>query len=137
MNTAKKIGIGLACIIVLSFAAGVLWWIVGDEERGSVRIGYLPIAGDLHVFVAQEFSYFREQGLEVELVELASGNEAVAALLSGKTDMQATLGVTTLLPLLEKSPGEVIVIFSAIEAKAHNRVVLFLGQEAALRKLSI
>src|SRR3989338_2527713 len=94
MNTAKKIGIGLACIIVLSFAAGVLWWIVADEERGSVRIGYLPIAGDLPVFVAQEFSYFREQGLEVELVELASGNEAVAALLSGKTDMQATLGVT-------------------------------------------
>ena len=82
---------------------------------GPIRIGYLPIVGDLPVFLANERGFFSAEGLQVRLVELRSGNEAANALLAGQTDVQATLGVTTLLPLAEKAPGRLKVIYSAVE----------------------
>ena len=80
-----------------------------------IRIGYLPIVGDLPVFVAAERGYLSGEGLQFTLTELRSGNEAANALLAGQTDVQATLGVTTLLPLAEKAPGRLKVIYSAVE----------------------
>ncbi len=116
MQTQNKILVGVLCILLLAIASGIFWFAFSSNVNQSVvRIGYLPIVGDLPVFVAQEFGYFKNEGLSIELIEFSSGNEATAALISGNTQVQSTLGVTTLLPLLEKSPGEVKVIFSAVE----------------------
>lgn len=55
----------------------------------KIRIGYLPIAAELPLFVAVEKGYFKEAGIEVELVRLASSNDLGNAATSDQIDILA------------------------------------------------
>ena len=49
----------------------------------SVRIGYMPIAEELPKMVANEKGFFKEHGLDAELVRFESGPDMGTALLGG------------------------------------------------------
>jgi len=105
-----------AIVVILVLAGIVLFTRHAPVPRARhVVVGHLPIVGDLPVFVAAEKGYFAKQGLDVELVELHSGNEAINALVAGKTAMHATVGSSSLFAAEAAAPGELKVILSAEE----------------------
>lgn len=57
--------------------------------RPNIRVGYLPIAAELPLFVAIEKGYFRESGVDVTLTRFTSSNELGTAMASGKVDVAA------------------------------------------------
>ncbi|MBL7946789.1 MAG: ABC transporter substrate-binding protein [Flavobacteriales bacterium] len=52
----------------------------------KVRIGYLPIAAGLPLFVAMDKGYFKEAGFAVELTRFASSNDLGTAATTGQVD---------------------------------------------------
>lgn len=54
-----------------------------------VRVGTANLVSDAPLFVADKLGYFREQGLEVELVSLDSGTKMIAPMGTGELDAGA------------------------------------------------
>ena len=50
-------------------------------SNSKIRVGYTPTTSSLGVFVAQEKGYFKDQGLDVELVEFPGNSQINDALL--------------------------------------------------------
>jgi len=63
----------------------------------SIKVGYVPIADCLQLYVAQEKGLFTKQGLSVELVSLQSGTRIIEALLSNSLDVGISNVVTTMI----------------------------------------
>lgn len=55
----------------------------------KIRIGYLPVAAELPLFVAIEEGYFKEAGIEFELERFASSNELGNAATADRIDVLA------------------------------------------------
>jgi NitT/TauT family transport system substrate-binding protein len=47
-------------------------------DLGKIRVGYVPVIAP--IYIAYEKGYFKEQGLDVELIQFDSGAKMVAAL---------------------------------------------------------
>ena len=63
----------------------------------TIRIGYIPVLGSSALFVLVRQGRAKEAGLDVELVPLTSGPEAIHALTSGRPHCSRA-GVPPLLP---------------------------------------
>ena len=96
-NCNKLLITFFSIILILVFSCGTK-----KPELIKIKIGYVPIVGDLPVFVAQEKGFFIDAGFDVELVEFHSGNEAMNAVLTNRTVMEGTLGYSTLFSVWEK-----------------------------------
>lgn len=59
-------------------------------EMTTVRVGYVPVMVYAPVFVAQERGYFKDEGLNVELVPVQGGSEPVVQLAAG--NFEAAVG---------------------------------------------
>jgi NitT/TauT family transport system substrate-binding protein len=59
-----------------------------------LRVGHLPIAGNLDVVVAREQGLYAEEGLAVELTAMAGGAEILPAIIGGSLDV-GTVNVVT------------------------------------------
>lgn len=60
--------------------------LVGAAEAEKVRIGYVQVLPTSLSLIAREQGYYKEQGLDVELVPFGSGPVLMQALASGKLD---------------------------------------------------
>lgn len=82
--------IGVA--VLVSGAALVLRHRTTETSRGkwpTLRIGYLPLAAELPLFVAVEQGYFKRAGIEVELIKFASSNAIGEAATHDQIDVLA------------------------------------------------
>jgi NitT/TauT family transport system substrate-binding protein len=65
--------------------------VVADREPlrppVTVRVGLVVSSSDAGIFIAQERGYFREEGLEVEIVPFQSGQSTIPALASGQLEI--------------------------------------------------
>ena len=67
----------------------------GDAaQMVTLRVGYLPIAGNMDLLVARDRGWFAEEGITVELSPMAGGAEILPALIGGSLDL-GTLNVVT------------------------------------------
>src|SRR5438874_92243 len=66
----------------------------GDAAQTTLRVGYLPIAGNMDLLVARDRGWFAEEGITVELSPMAGGAEILPALIGGSLDL-GTLNVVT------------------------------------------
>lgn len=57
------------------------------DQALELRVGYIPIAECLPLYVAQEQGYFEREGLTVELQPLAGGAVILSSLVSGALDV--------------------------------------------------
>lgn len=64
--------------LVVSLAMATPTW-----AQTAVRVGYMPIAEELPKMVASEKGFFKDQGLDAELVRFESGPDMGTALLGG------------------------------------------------------
>ena len=101
-------------LVAITFVVGLAlaaWWILSYEsERPSngrvyARVGYQQIALYRHVFVAKEKGFFEKQGLDVELVNFASANQQLQALLAGQIDATGLSNMNVVLTIEHKEPG--------------------------------
>lgn len=69
-------------------------------DLGKIRVGYVPVIAT--VYIAYEKGYFKEQGLDVELVPFDSGAKMVAALSAGQLDVGSGEAGTALLNAIDQ-----------------------------------
>lgn len=70
----------------------------GQKTLAPLKIGQMPTVDGLPFWVAQAKDYYKQQGIDVELITFKSPNERDAALMAGQLDGALTdvLGTTTL-----------------------------------------
>lgn len=71
---------------IVGLAMGMLLTGCGTPEGGTLRIAVLPILDTLPLFVAEAEGYFAEQGIDVELIPVASAAERDQLLQAGQID---------------------------------------------------
>ena len=85
----------ITIIQVISFIFLVVLFIFSSlsngisEELVKLKVAYLPYISYSPVFIALEEGYFREQGLEIELVKFRGSGLSIPALASGSLDVSA------------------------------------------------
>jgi NitT/TauT family transport system substrate-binding protein len=62
----------------------------GPIEKPNLKVGLLPVVDVAPLYQAVEKGYFKEQGLNVEPIALASGPKAVESVISGEIDIAFT-----------------------------------------------
>lgn len=90
----RKAAITLGLVIVAVVLVGILLLRPpsgpspeGEQAWPTLRIGYLPIAAGLPLFVAVEEGYFSDAGIEFELTRFASSNELGNAATADRIDI--------------------------------------------------
>jgi NitT/TauT family transport system substrate-binding protein len=58
----------------------------GNLEKAAVKVGGLPTLDRAVVHLAQDKGYFKDEGLNVEIQDVASGGQSVSKLISGDVD---------------------------------------------------
>lgn len=104
----------LALIIVV--AAGVWKFIIPSEseiaghellETRTVKMANLPVVQGLPAYLAIEKGYFKEAGLDVELVRFEAPNQIIDALLLGQVDLSSPSGAMGITGIADfKNPGK-------------------------------
>lgn len=92
MNNKRWIIIGAGTILLAAILAISLKDKFTDtthKNQPKLRIGYLPVAAELPLFVAIEQGYFKKAGIEVELVRFASSNDMGNAATADQIDILA------------------------------------------------
>ena len=78
-----------------------------DDKPGKIRIGNLPVIQGLPVYLAVEKGYFRDAGLDVEIVRFDSPNQLVDSLMQGRIDFGSTSIASGITAIAEyKNPGK-------------------------------
>jgi len=99
-------------------ASAALLALSAQASAESLRVGYLPVTGHAKFFVAQEQGFFKQEGLDVELVQFVNSADGLNAVVAGKLDIGA-FGTTA--PLVHYARGADLKIIGGI-----------MGQDAAL-----
>jgi NitT/TauT family transport system substrate-binding protein len=89
MSKKRLVIIGASVILTAIIILAIKYAYKSPVSNQKMRIGYLPIAAELPLFVAIEKGYFKEAGIEVELVRLASSNDVGNAATSDQIDILA------------------------------------------------
>ncbi len=118
-NMKRKIAIltaGLLAVSSLLTGCGK----ENTKDPNKLNVGYLPSPGHLLYFVAQEEGYFKDEGLDVDLVLFNENNSELAALESGKIDVGA-FGSSELVTFL--GDGHDITVFGGAMIAGHGLIV--------------
>ncbi len=65
-------------------------------NANSIRIGYVNVLDDAPVHVAYEAGFYEDEGLDVDLMQFASGTDLIKGIVSGRLDL-GVLGFTNAL----------------------------------------
>lgn len=136
----------LTVVIALSAVVGGFYWYRGSGQPAapppvSVRVGVLPLVDVAAFYRAVDQAYFRSAGLDVQVITVASGPEAVRGLQTGKLDIafssypgmfaaQAThaADLKVIAPAYVAKPGHLMLVgapnrsFTRPDQAAHKRI---------------
>ncbi|MDR2364437.1 MAG: ABC transporter substrate-binding protein [Zoogloeaceae bacterium] len=85
--------------------------LAGSAAAESLKVGYLPAIGHGKYFIAYEQGFFKQENLDVELIEFQNSADGINAVISGKLD---TGSFSTPAPLLFYSKGSDVKIVGGI-----------------------
>lgn len=83
----------------------------GTAQAEALKVGYLPVTGHAKFFVAKEQGLFKQEGLDVELVEFQNSADGLNAVVAGKLDVGA-FGTTA--PLVHYARGADLKVIGGI-----------------------
>lgn len=90
MSKNKWIALSASIVLLVIIVAVLIMRISNTrQEWTTLRIGYLPIAAELPLFVAVEQGFFEKAGIKFELIRLPSSNEMGNAATADKIDILA------------------------------------------------
>jgi NitT/TauT family transport system substrate-binding protein len=99
------------------------------KEDPSLKIGLLPILDVLPIYVADQEGYFKEQGIQVELVPFGSAVERDTALQSGQIDGEINDLISA--ALLNKDEDRVRVVRIAMRATPDKAMFAILAADSS------
>jgi NitT/TauT family transport system substrate-binding protein len=95
----------------------------GGLEHPNLKVGVLPIVDVAAVQRAQTAGYFKNEGLNVELVTVQSGAEAMPAMISGSLDMTWT-NWTSVIQAQVKKAGDLRALNATYQAAQNSFLIL-------------
>jgi NitT/TauT family transport system substrate-binding protein len=106
-NTKLLIGLVVVALLVI----GSVWYFTSQNksvgEITKVKIASLPNAHGLPVYLALEKGYFKDAGLDIELVRFEAPNQIIDALMQGNVDFSHPGGATGITAIADfKNPGK-------------------------------
>ena len=101
----------------LAAAAVVLaaLWPIGAQAADSVKVGVFPVSSSLPYFVARDRGFFKDNGIETEMVRLIGGPPNVAGLITDQIDASAVLVTIEGMNANLKKPG--VAMYISINAQ--------------------
>lgn len=93
-------------------------------DLGTIKVGYIPILGHVHFFLAQELGYFAEQGLNVELQSFRTGTDMIAPLSLGQLDVGSGESGPALFNAINQDLDVRVVSGAASQPEDHGAVPL-------------
>jgi NitT/TauT family transport system substrate-binding protein len=96
---------------------------VGGVEKSKIKVGVLPVVDVAPFYLAIEQGYFKEQGLDVEPVVMASGPASIAGIISGDIDIAFASYPAPLLAQ-SKKVADIKIVADALSAKAGHLMVV-------------
>jgi NitT/TauT family transport system substrate-binding protein len=78
---------GKLLFLFFMLAAGLVLGGCGGSEPAKIRLGMLPIADNLPFWVAEQKGYFKDAGLNVELIDFPSALERDSAFVARQIDV--------------------------------------------------
>lgn len=116
----KKLSFLLLLVIFLSNSC--------KEKTEVLKVGYIPIAECVQLYVAQDMGYFEKYNVKIELISLAGGAKILNALNSGSIDV----GFSNVVSLvLHKTQGSQFysIFGSTIETKFNQNHALLINKK--------
>lgn len=111
MNNKNKIIVSIIVLVLIAIVGyNYLNNNIINETKNNLKVGVVPIAVALPLYVAIDEGYFEDEGFNPELVTLGSSNELANALTSGQLDI-AVIATNTMLDVSyvsQKKPKLVI-----------------------------
>jgi NitT/TauT family transport system substrate-binding protein len=108
---------------------------VAGVSNRKIKVGYTPTTSSLGVFVAQEKGYFKEQGLEVELIEFPGNSQINDALLRNDIDSSTGGGIATPLNSEITQSGKLKLFAVSDERKKVNWNSILLKKDSPISTL--
>jgi len=109
----KHIGIcGRLAAYVIACAA---LWPIAAQAADTVKVGVFPVSSSLPYFVARDRGFFKESGIETEMVRLIGGPPNVAGLITNQIDASAVLVTIEGMNADLKKPG--VAMYISINAQ--------------------
>ena len=93
---------------------------IGEPEKTKLELGHLNSTAHLLAFVAKEEGFFKAEGLDVTLTQLANGTELASGLESGKLDA-AFIGSVPAITM--QAAGHDLTIFGGAMTHGHGYVI--------------
>ncbi len=108
------------------------------EEKDTIKIGYLPITHSLPFYVALDKGYFKDEGLNVKAIKFSTTGEVIVALISGKIDATAAIGLPELFLIEENSPGQFKVYVITINSLNNDQYgdFILVKKDSDIKKIS-
>lgn len=119
----RKIGILIGVLVLVLVFVGV--WYYGphssqSKETTQVKIANLAVVQGLPVYLAIEKGYFKDAGLDVQLIKFDAPNQIIDAIMNGQVDMTSPSGAMGIAGIAEsKNPGK----FKIYAAAGGNDVI--------------
>jgi NitT/TauT family transport system substrate-binding protein len=116
--------IGMRSFAHLSAAAAGIVLAVGfvasATAQDKVKVGVFPVSSTLPYFVAVERGFFKEQGIETEMIRLIGGPPNVAAMITNQIDASAVLVTIEGMNANLKKPGVAMYISVNSQNRTHQ-----------------
>ncbi|MGE5623842.1 MAG: ABC transporter substrate-binding protein [Methanocella sp.] len=130
-------------LVVLAAALGAVPGLAAAPVR--IRIGHLPIPGQILHFIAQAKGYFSDEGLDVELTPITSSTNIFNALKAGKLEAAAGGTAAPLIFIANGAPFTIVgglmgegtaLLVKPADAAKYKNLAAFKGKKIATVRLS-
>lgn len=115
----NKINKLIISLVIAILVIGGIWYVDSTKQEASlettkVRIANLPVVQGLPLYFAIEKGYFKEAGLEIELIKFEAPNQIIDALLQGQIDFTSPSGAMGIAGIADfKNPGKLKIYASS------------------------
>ncbi|RZS41057.1 NitT/TauT family transport system substrate-binding protein [Herbihabitans rhizosphaerae] len=128
ITSGKKLLAAVAAMALTVSSCGLLG---GESDSGSsgplgkskIKVGIIPELGAAGFYLALDRGYFKEQGLDVDVVTVNSGKAAVDSISNGSTDIAVGSYPAVLLAQANKA-GDYKIVGDGFSAKPNVQVLL-------------
>ncbi len=139
MKTNTKIGILIAVVIVI--IAGALYFSSSSRqmslETTKIRVANLPVVHGLPIYVAIEKGYFKQAGLDVELVPFQAPNQIIDAIMTGQVDFTSPSGALGITGIADyKNPGKLKIYAISGGSHGNSGADLIIAASSSLKNIS-
>lgn len=109
----------------------------GSENPGKISIGFWPVAAGLPLFIAEKQGYFKDAGLDVEVVKFASANQVAESLIAGRLQGTGNGVASGALGLAEiASPGLFKIIAANPSNVDHKLEQVIVGKDSPIQSIA-